>query len=483
MEKKSVFKNSMYNMFYKGFTALFPLLTTTYISRILLAEGVGKVSYANTIVMYFLLVASLGIPFYGVKVIAQNYNDKKKLTTSFMELFSINAIMTTFCIVAYYIVINYIPYFETKIELLNVFGLLLIFNYFNLDWFYQGIEEYSYIATRSIIIKIISFVLMVLFVKTANDVIIYSIILCIATAGNNILNLINLRKYLSKEFEKINILPHLKPNIIMLVSVIAQELYSTIDTLMLEHFYGDSYVGYYTNSVKVIKMVYTLSIAMVTAFYPRISQYIGENKKEECNNLITLGTKIILLISIPASIGIALTSRYSVPIFFGNSFIESVLTIKFLSILIIVFSLSYFLGHVILMAVNKEKNILLATTFGAFVNLILNLILIPLYKHNGASIASVCSEVIVMGLLIYNSKKYFKLNIDKKFISSLFNATIVMTIYVLIISLLIKIEWLGMLLSVFGGVLIYLGILYALKNDMIYYFLQIIKKKIRGKNI
>lgn len=479
--KKSVYKNSIYNMFYKGFTALFPLLTTTYISRILLAEGVGRVSYANTIVMYFLLVASLGIPFYGVKIIAQKSNDKKKLTTAFAELFSLNAITTTICIVAYYVVINYIPYFKTRIELLNVFGLLLIFNYFNLDWFYQGIEEYSYIATRSIIIKVLSFILMLLFVKNYNDIVIYSIILCMATAGNNILNVLNLKKYLSKEHEKIDILPHLKPNLIMLASVIAQELYSTIDTLMLEYFYGNSYVGYYSNSVKVIKMVYTLSIAMVTAFYPRISQYMKEKNTKECNKLITSGTKIILLISIPGALGIALTSNYSVPIFFGKSFMEAILTMKILSVLIVVFSISYFLGHVVLMSVGKENKILICTIFGAIVNFILNLLLIPRYKQNGAAIASVISEVVVMMMMIYNSKNYFELGIDKKFVVSLITATLLMGVYVWLINIYIVEILLGMIASVLGGVCIYFLSLLLLKNDMIIFFINTLKNKLKGK--
>ena len=42
-EKKSLVKNSIFNMIYKGFTALFPLITTSYISRVLLPAGVGRV--------------------------------------------------------------------------------------------------------------------------------------------------------------------------------------------------------------------------------------------------------------------------------------------------------------------------------------------------------------------------------------------------------------------------------------------------------
>ena len=74
MPRKSIAKNSFYNLLYKGFTALFPLLTTSYISRVLLPDGVGIVAYANTIVNYFVVVAALGIPNYGVKVIASKHS-------------------------------------------------------------------------------------------------------------------------------------------------------------------------------------------------------------------------------------------------------------------------------------------------------------------------------------------------------------------------------------------------------------------------
>ena len=53
MARKSIALNSIFNTAYKGFTALFPLLTTTYIARTLLPEKVGLVSYANTIVVYY----------------------------------------------------------------------------------------------------------------------------------------------------------------------------------------------------------------------------------------------------------------------------------------------------------------------------------------------------------------------------------------------------------------------------------------------
>ena len=87
MEKKSLAKNSIFNMAYKGFTALFPLITTSYVSHVLLPAGVGRVSYANTIAAYFVLIASLGLPSYGVKAIAQSNVNKEQRSRTFLELF------------------------------------------------------------------------------------------------------------------------------------------------------------------------------------------------------------------------------------------------------------------------------------------------------------------------------------------------------------------------------------------------------------
>lgn len=75
-------------MAYKGFTALFPLITTSYVSHVLLPAGVGRVSYANTIAAYFVLIASLGLPSYGVKAIAQsNVNKEQRSRTFFRTVF------------------------------------------------------------------------------------------------------------------------------------------------------------------------------------------------------------------------------------------------------------------------------------------------------------------------------------------------------------------------------------------------------------
>lgn len=437
MGKKSLVKNSIFNMAYKGFTALFPLVTTSYISHVLLPEGVGKVAYANTIVAYFVLLASLGLPSYGVKAIAQNDETKEQRSRTFFELFFINLAATLLCIAAYYVFVTYFPHFADRRELFWVMGLLLILNIFNIDWFYQGMEEYTYIATRSFVVKIASFALMLLFVKDSGDYLIYAFILCLATAGNNLLNAFELRKYvtLTVLFPKKNgnaaqsgmrMGQHLRPVFILLASTIATEVYTMLDTVMLEYYHGDVSVGYYSNAVKIVRMTYTVVIALVAVFYPRISMYYKQKRQEACNELLSRGTQILLLLALPCTVGLFLTADQIVPLLFGEAFLPAVGTLRVLAILVLVFSVAYFLGHIVLTATGRERMILRATVAGAVINTAANFLLIPRLLQDGAAAASVLSELTVTALLLWYAKDCYRIRASRNYLWSTGAALLVM---------------------------------------------------------
>lgn len=470
MNKKSLTKNSLFNLAYRGFTALFPLVTTTYISRVLLPEGVGTVTYAQTVASYFVLLASLGIPSYGVKAIAQNSEDKEKCSKTFFELFGINFSATLLCIVAYYMFVSNFSYFADRQELFYVMGLMLILNIFNIDWFYQGIEEYGYIAVRSFIVKVLSFAAMLLFVHEKSDYLIYALILCMATAGNNVLNALHLKKYVTFPRKGLNMGQHLRPVLVLLASTIATEVYTMLDTVMLEYFHGDISVGYYSNAVKIVRLTYTVVIALVAVFYPRISMYYKQKEQEACNALLTRGTEILLLLALPCVAGLALTADAVITFVCGAAFAPAASTLQILSVLVVVFSIAYFLGHIILTATGMERKILYASVIGALVNVCANTLLIPKLAQNGAAFASVLSEVAVTGILLWYSRRYYELTISRRFKGSLVAALALMTAVTVALihgfsDLLVAQAW--VILPVIAvAVTVYFGSLLLLKNPL-----------------
>ena len=155
-KNSSVAINGLFFAGYRVLNILFPLITSVYVARVLLPSGTGRVAYAQNVVTYFTLLASLGLPTYGTREIARNLSSEEKYNETFFELISINTISTTIFAIAYYTLCFTIPSFRNDLQLYLVAGLAIVLNYFNIDWLYQGREEYKYIAIRGFLIKALS---------------------------------------------------------------------------------------------------------------------------------------------------------------------------------------------------------------------------------------------------------------------------------------------------------------------------------------
>lgn len=464
----SLIENSLFNVAYKLLNAVFPLITAAYIARVLFAEGVGEVSYAQNIVSYFTTIAVLGIPNYGIREIAKVKKDHNKTNLVFSELLTINAISTTLCLAIYCILIHSITAFRENISLFYAVGLNLIFNYANVDWFYQGYEEYGYIAKRSFLIKILSLISIFLFVKSENNVVTYALISSFATGGNYIFNIINLRRHnICLAYKNLNIKKHLRSIFIMLSSVIAVDLYTMMDTTMIGVLCESSAVGYYTNAMKLVKTLITVITAIGGVLLPRLSQYYDEGNLERCEYIVNKVFSIMLFLFVPCEIGIILTANLIMPVMFGDSFIPAIATLQISALLICTLGFSNLFGTQILLTFGQEKKLLHCTVIGAVSNVLLNSILIPTFQQNGAAIASVFSETLVTFMAFTYSRKYIRIKLKKNYILSVAASSCLMAIVVFLVKSFIPNDFLSLLLAVLCGVATYGIANYLTKNPAI----------------
>ena len=189
--QKSLAKNSIYNIIYTVANILFPFVTSIYVSRILLPVGVGKVASAQNIASYFVTLAALGLPSYGVREFAKVRDNKAERDKLFTELLLLNIISTTLAVVGFFVLVFINAGFNGEWALYGACGLAIFFNYLNIDWMYKGLEEYGYITGRSLAIKGISLLALFLFVKTRQDYVAYALISSLATGGNYVFNVIH----------------------------------------------------------------------------------------------------------------------------------------------------------------------------------------------------------------------------------------------------------------------------------------------------
>ena len=96
MKTKSLGINAMLNSLQNILNLIFPLITFPYVSRILSVDGVGKYNFANSIVSYFVLLASLGISTFAVREGAKLRNDREAISKFVSRVFTINLISMIF---------------------------------------------------------------------------------------------------------------------------------------------------------------------------------------------------------------------------------------------------------------------------------------------------------------------------------------------------------------------------------------------------
>lgn len=425
MKGKSLAKNGIFNVVYQVANIFFSLIISMYISRVIQADGMGRVSYAQNIASYFISFAALGIPTYGIREIAKVRNNQEKTNKVFTELWFINLITTVFATVAYISMVLFIPRFRSDYMLFFVFTLQIFMNLINTDWFYQGIEDYVYIAIRSIAVKIVSILAIFVFVKTRDDYIVYALISVLAITANYLFNIIHARKFVKLCFVGIEIKKHITPLFVLGLSIFFSTLYSKVGVTMLGTLSSDTSIGLYTSSYKITELLIGICAAISVVFLPRLSYYYSQDKAE-FNKLVSYGIEVLSFLAFPMMVGVFLLAPLGISIMYGNGFLGAASTLRIFSLLVIIRSFGDLLCYQLIIATGNEKKRLPAYFIAAIANIVLNYYLIPIFNQNGAALASVISELIVNGMQLYAISRIVKIGIPKKAIFDGLAASLVM---------------------------------------------------------
>lgn len=291
--------------------------------------------------------------------------------------------------------IHKVERFQQCSQLLLINSVLIALMGMGMEWLYQALEEYRYIAVRTVIFQVISLFLMFFLVRDSGDIIAYAVILVIASSGSYLLNFINCRKYISfswrgqYEFKK-----HLKPVFTLLTLALSAQFYTVLDSIMLGFFKGNISVGIYTAASKTVGMTSGLINAMTAVMIPRLSYYMAKSKLREMKILVNESIHFMLMFSIPAMLGLFVLSNEIILLFSGNGFEGAEITMRWLIPVVAASSLSYAAGEQ-LVSLGRERMVLLSTAAGAVTNVMFNTFLIPEFAHNGAALASVLAESTV----------------------------------------------------------------------------------------
>ena len=179
------------------------------------------------------------------------------------------------------------------------------------------------------------------------------------------------------------------------------------DILLLKYYYNDAAVGIYNLCFKIATISTLVLYSVNSIAAPKFSENFHSNKMNELNLNVQNSSRLILLFSMPILIVLFFISPYILNKF-GNNFNLGIYAIRILIVGQMVNSFCGSVGYFLLMT-GKEKIFNKILLSSLFVNIILNIILIPNYGINGAAIATAISLCIWNIVSVYIIKRKFNI--------------------------------------------------------------------------
>lgn len=432
MKEKSLKVNFLFNFVFTLMNIIYPLITLPYVSRVLGAENLGKVNFASSFTTWLILIASVGIPTYGIREIARVREDKSKLSKVFSELMVIKFTTTVLIICIYVILVVTNKRFYSEITLYVVTGVNLVLNIVSMDWFYQGIEEYGYITMRSIMLKFISLVLMFFVVKSSHDYVFYAALSVLALSSENILNYLYSRKFVKLSFVNISLIYHIKKIKYFFLAGVVFSIYTQFDSVILGIFSSNSSVAYYTRTKQVINLGLIFSSALTQVMLPRVS-YLFQKDRSQYKQYVEKSVDYVYIISIPLSAAVILLSHEIMLVLGGNEFIDAKYSLQITALVIFINSLGSLMYSQVLLPTGNESKSLNVHLITAVFSLGVGFLLVPKLHYIGSSVVYILSQFLGNSYGIYISKKIHNIKLIKKSFFKYLIATIIMSIAIIII--------------------------------------------------
>lgn len=462
---KKVIKNYLFNIGYQLLVLILPLITYPYISRTLLPEGFGIYTYTYSIIQYFVLFAGLGVALYGNRQIAYVRENDKELSKTFWEIITIElvTVSTTYIFFVVFLII-----FRQNIEYLLIQSLYIIATFFDISWFFMGLEDFKKIVVRNTLVKILTVLAIFTFVRTENDLSIYILILSLGTLLGNLTFWPYLRDFLVRvPIKKLRPFRHLKAILLLFIPQIAIQIYAQLNKTMLGAMVSEVASGFYNYSDSLIKMSLTLVTAVGTVMLPHIANAYSNKHEEKIISMIEKSFDFVSCIAVAMSFGVAGIALKFAPFFYGYRYAPVGVLMLIEAPIIIPIAWASVIGNQYLVPTNKMKIYTISVCLGAITNVLLNFPLIYGFGLYGAMIATVISECTVTFYQLWKVRKFIslkkiRLNVIKYFISGT-----IMFIVIFFINIRIKMNMVTLLTEVISGVFIYVLVLLMLKPTII----------------
>ena len=371
-------KNTLYNVAYRVFSMLLPLVTAPYLSRVVGTEGVGLYGYSWAVSYVFVLIGLLGLENYGPREIARVRDDRDALNRTFSAIWKMQRLVAGVTLLVWLVYV------------LSVSCLV------NLDWCLMGLDEFKPIALRNTAVKLLAAAAVFLFVRKPEDLWVYAFVWSLSTLLGCLSCMFSLRgKVTPVKVTWKEALKHLAPCALLSISVIAVSVYRQMDKVMIGALADMAQTGLYENAEKIILCLSGFISAIGTVMLPKVSRMTRMKQMDAVKRHIRLSMELVMCMVCAMAFGLAAVAVNFAPLFYGDDFAYSGTLMMPLAFTLLSIGFANVIRTQWVLPQGCDTIFVHSVLTGAVINLIANFVLIPPFGAMGAAAATVLAEFSV----------------------------------------------------------------------------------------
>lgn len=393
-----------------GLELLIPLLTLPYVIKVCGIELYGLVAFATALFSYFGVLINYGFNLTGTKEVAQNIENKVKVSEIFFSVNNAKLFLSVVSLLALLIMFIFVTQLQDSREIfLIVFGTVLAQN-FSPIWFFQGIQKLSGISKVNIGFRLLGLIGIYLIVKQPTDGLYVVLIPFVCTICSTIISLILVRKYINLSCYKFSIravFDELVKGKYVFLSQVKITFFNSFNILVLGFMTSDAIVGFFSAADKVIKAMSAVQIPVVTALYPYFSTTVKKDIHDSFKNItrIALYGGACYFLGI---VGVFIFSDYISELLFEKDSQQISLLIKVMCFIPLFVFLNNMFGTQFLLNLGQDKRFLANLISAAIINVVLIFPLVNFYGVIGAAFSVLITEFFVFASMYLAARIYIK---------------------------------------------------------------------------
>lgn len=378
---------------------LLSLVVVILTARYLGPSNYGLIGYATAFVSFFTSLCTLGINSVIIMDFVAHPDEQGETIGTTIILRAISSLLSSVMITAIVALLNRNEPLTVVVTFLC--SIALLFQVFDtINYWFQSRYESKITSLATLTAYIITSAYKIILLCLKKDVRWFAFATSVDFICIGIFLIVSYKKHngpkLSFSWAKAKSLLGKSYHYILSGMMVA--IYSQTDKLMLKHMLNETEVGYYSVATTVCGMWVFVLAAIIDSMYPTIMQLYnnGDEKAFERKNRQMYA--IVFYASTFVSVGFLIFGDFFISILYGKDFAPAGLPLK----VITWYTAFSYLGvarNAWIVCENKQKYLKYMYVGAAVINVVLNMILIPVMGASGAALASLITQLCTSILL------------------------------------------------------------------------------------